>query len=183
MPIYHPEMAAKNTGLPYERIVQSIFQAILGQDRARNVVVEHDVKLMGKSGEQHQIDVYWEFEVGGVSYKTLVSAKDWAGNVKKEQVLSFKTILDDVAGQPRGIIVTREGYQSGAEGFGRHHGITLYVLRKPCWWFWRSRGCSPLCSRKCVPTSGSAATTRPSAGPSSGTMPLSARRIDRSSYR
>jgi hypothetical protein len=132
-------VAAKNTGLPYERIVQSIFQAILGQDRARNIAVEHDVKLIGKSGEQHQIDVYWEFEVGGVSYKTLVSAKDWAGNVKKEQVLSFKTILDDIAGQPRGVIVTRQGYQSGAEGFAKHHGITLYVVRKPDDEFWEGR--------------------------------------------
>lgn len=137
--IYHPEMAAKNTGLPYERIVQSIFQAIVGQDRAKNIVVEHNVKLTGKSGEQHQIDVHWEFEVGGVSYKTLVSAKDWAGNVKKEQVLSFKTILDDIAGQPRGVIVAREGYQTGAEGFARHHGITLYVVRKPDDEFWEGR--------------------------------------------
>lgn len=137
--IYHREMAAKNTGLPYERIVQAIFQAILDQDRAKNIVVEHDVKLTGKSGEQHQVDVYWEFEMGGVSYKTLVSAKDWGGNVKKEQVLSFRTVLDDIAGQPRGVIVAREGYQSGAEGFARHHGITLYVVRRPDDEFWEGR--------------------------------------------
>jgi hypothetical protein len=132
-------MASKNTGIPYERIVQSIFQAILDQDRAKNVVVEHNVRVSGKSGEEHQIDVYWEFELGAVKYKTLVSAKDWAGNVKKEQVLSFKSVLDDVPGQPRGVIVTREGFQSGAEGFARHHGIGLYVVRKPDDEFWTGR--------------------------------------------
>lgn len=132
-------MTSKNTGIPYERIVQSIFQAMLNQDRARNIVVDHNVKLTGKSGEKHQIDVYWEFELGGVVYKTLVSAKDWAGNVKKEQVLSFKSVLEDVPGQPRGVIVAREGFQSGAEGYAAYHGITLYVLRKPDDAFWNGR--------------------------------------------
>jgi hypothetical protein len=75
--------------------------------------------------------VYWEFEVGGIKYKTIVQAKDWASAVKQEQLFAFKTVLDDIQGQPRGIFVTRTGYQKGAHEFAEKNGIELFELREP----------------------------------------------------
>jgi hypothetical protein len=127
-------MSTKNTGLSYEILTQKIFQHILDQKAVHNIEVKHNVHLQGKT-LTHQIDVYWEFDAGaGISYKTIVQCKDWNTNpVKQEQLLTFKAILDDLPGQPRGIIVTRKGYQSGAQEFAKTHGILLYELKEPDW--------------------------------------------------
>ena len=118
-----------NTGLPYELVVQSIFQEILDQDGACTIRVEHDVELQGRT-TTHQIDVLWRFEIGGIRYLTLVQAKDWDSRIKKEHVLAFRGVLDDIPGQPRGVLITRNGFQSGARALAEAHGIGLYLLRR-----------------------------------------------------
>jgi hypothetical protein len=117
-----------NTGIPYELIVQSIFQEILDQERAHTIRVEHNVELKGRT-TTHQIDVLWRFSIGGIAYTTLVQAKDWKSKIKKETVLAFRAVLDDIPGQPRGVLVTRSGFQSGAQILAEKHGIKLYLLR------------------------------------------------------
>jgi hypothetical protein len=120
----------KNTGIPYENVTQEIFKEILNQDSVETVIVEHDITLQGKT-TTHQIDVYWKFKVGGILYETIIQAKDWKSKVKQEQLLAFKSILEDLPGQPKGIFVTRTGYQKGAQAFASAHGILLYELREP----------------------------------------------------
>ena len=118
----------KNTGVPYERLVQGIFQAIHDQEEVNNLTVERDKTLQGKIST-HQIDVYWQFEKGGITYETIVQAKDWQTNpVKQGDLFHFKCILDDLPGQPRGVFVTRTGYQQGAKHFAAAQGIILYEL-------------------------------------------------------
>ncbi len=121
---------SKNTGVPYEELTQQIFQALNDQTVVNTLRVERNVKLQGRT-TKHQIDVYWEFEMGGVVYRTVVQAKDWQQPVKQEQILAFRAILDDLPGQPRGIFVTRTGYQSGAIEVAKAHGIQIYELREP----------------------------------------------------
>jgi hypothetical protein len=50
--------------------------------------------------------------------------------VKQEQILAFSAVIDDIPGQPRGIIVTKSGVQSGAEAVAKARGIALYRLRE-----------------------------------------------------
>jgi len=119
-----------NTGKPYEILVQGMFQAIHDQEEVATVIVERNKTLQGKT-TPHQIDVYWEFEKGGISYAAIVQAKDWQSPVKLGQLLEFKSILDDLPGQTRGIFVTRSGYQRGAKQFASAHGIILYELDEP----------------------------------------------------
>jgi hypothetical protein len=121
---------SKNTGIPYEILAQRIFQALHDQSQIKNIQVQQNVKLQGKTLE-HQIDVYWEYELGGVVYRAIVQAKDWGQAVTQNQLLAFKAILDDLPGQPRGIFVTRTGYQTGAQTFAKANGIILYELREP----------------------------------------------------
>jgi hypothetical protein len=121
----------KNTGQPYEKLTQQIFAEILNRDEVSSIEVRHDVTLAGKTNE-HQIDVYWEFERGGIRYATVVQAKDWTTRaVDQGELFKFKTVLDDLPGQPRGVFVARTGYQQGALSFAAAHGIMLYVLREP----------------------------------------------------
>lgn len=120
----------RNTGVDYEVLTQEVFSRLHAQ-QGLITRVERNVILAGKSGAQHQIDVTFTFQAAGVSYRTIVQCKDWGSPVKQEQVFAFKQVLDEIPGQPRGIIVARSGFQDGAKKFATHHGIELYELRKP----------------------------------------------------
>ena len=123
-----------NTGTEYEKLIQAIFDTAIRVKGLKSETVLHDTKLDGITRDEygvptkHQIDVYWEFELASVTYRTVVQAKDWQTRVTKEKVLAFKAVLNDLPGQPRGIMISRSGFQSGAEAFAREHGIELYIL-------------------------------------------------------
>lgn len=125
-----PGQKKKSTGKKYEILTQGVFQKIIDQHFVKTVEVKHNVILKGKT-TNHQIDVFWEYEISGILYQTLVQTKDWASAVKQEQLLTFKAVLDDLPGQPRGVFVTKTGYQSGALEVAEKNGIVLYELRKP----------------------------------------------------
>ena len=121
---------AKNTGIPYELLAQNIFEQIVNQNAVNTIKVDHNVILQGKT-VSHQIDVYWEFEKGGIKYTTVVQTKDWDTPLNLGELLKFKGVLDDLPAQPRGVLVTRTGYQTGAREFAQKHGIILYEMREP----------------------------------------------------
>jgi Restriction endonuclease len=111
----------------YEILTEVIFRAIFLRDQVPTLTVERDVILQSTLGP-HQIDLCLRFELGGVEYQTIVQTKNWSKPVDKFQLLGFKQILDDLPGQPRGIFVTRSGYQSGAKEVALKLGILLYEL-------------------------------------------------------
>ncbi|EHQ06282.1 restriction endonuclease [Leptonema illini] len=117
-------------GTEYEILTKDIFKEILSQDSVENLRVEHDIIIPGKT-TSHQIDVFWEFKIAGVTYQTIVQAKHWNSRVDQGELLKFKSVLDDIPGQPRGIFVTQKGYQSGSVDYANAHGILLYELREP----------------------------------------------------
>lgn len=127
----------KNTGIPFEKKISGIYQQILaldGQD-LKNLRVEHNVKLDSiaarkKDGtpRKRQIDVYWEFELAGSTFRVCIQAKDWKNKISLGQVDAFRSVLDDIAGQPKGIMIAARGYQSGALDYARARGIDLLVL-------------------------------------------------------
>lgn len=119
-----------NTGKPYERLTRRVFEALLAQQSVKNLRVEHDIKLQGITNE-HQIDVYWEFETGGITYRTVVECKDWNDPVDQGTLFALHSVLQQLPGQPRGVVVARSGFQEGAERFAKAHGIVLYELRAP----------------------------------------------------
>jgi hypothetical protein len=117
------------TGKAYENLTQVIFQSVIDQKQFPNLKIERNLILQGKT-TSHQIDVYWKFEVGGVPHEVIVQAKDWGTPVNKGQLLQFKEVLDDLPGQPKGVFVTRSGYQKGAKDYALAHGIVLYELKE-----------------------------------------------------
>lgn len=54
-------------------------------------------------------------------------------------MLKLKAILEDLPGQPRGIFVTKTGYQSGAMDVAKANGIITYELREPTDADWKGR--------------------------------------------
>jgi Restriction endonuclease len=112
----------------YEQMTRAIYQQILNQEMAQTVSVDHDVSVEGLT-TKHQIDVYWEFKLGGVPHRVLVQAKNWNTRVSKGAVLTFKGVLDDIPGTV-GVIVTAKGYQKGALEVASGYGITVCLLKE-----------------------------------------------------
>lgn len=128
----------KNTGKKYETLVEKVFSELLKQDSVENIGIEKNKILQGKS-TTHEIDVYWEFKIGGITYSTIIQAKDWKSKVPQGEILKLKAILEDLPGQPRGIFVTKTGYQSGSVETAKSNGIILYELREPTDADWNGR--------------------------------------------
>ena len=57
-----------NPNTEYELFTQQIYQQLVNLDVKWKTKVQHNVKLEGRSGQKHQIDVYWKYEI----YKTLI---------------------------------------------------------------------------------------------------------------
>ena len=118
-----------NDGKAYEELTEGVFRRLL-EHETLVANVERDVRLRGRS-TTHQIDVTFTFDAGGVEYRTIVQCKDWRTPVKQGQVLEFLGVLQDIPGQPRGIMVSRSGFQRGARSVADSHGVRLYELREP----------------------------------------------------
>jgi hypothetical protein len=112
----------------YELLVREIYQQMLDQDQASNVVVQHNVHKQGRS-TSHQIDVYWEFCLGGITHQVAVQAKNWNSPIRKGDVLTFKGVLEDIPGTV-GIMVTSSRYQKGAFEVANAAGIVICNLQE-----------------------------------------------------
>ena len=119
-----------NDGRAYERLIRDIYDQILRLDGIEDVRVEHDVTLQGLV-TTHQIDVFWRFVLAGIEHQVVIQAKDWTTAVGQGAVLLFDSVLTDLPGQPRGIMVAKSGFQSGAQDVANAKGIVLYELREP----------------------------------------------------
>ena len=119
-----------NENTEYEKLAQYVYQCILNAEGFENITVQHNVQLDGKSGCKHQIDVYWEFTIGGITQKVAIECKNYNDTVSIGKVRDFYGVLHDV-GNITGIFVTKIGYQSGAKLYADYYGIEIKEIRYP----------------------------------------------------
>lgn len=119
-----------NPNKQYELFTQEVYQFLVNLDTLKNTKVQHNVKLLGRSGQEHQIDVYWEYEIAGNKHKVAIECKNYNRPVPIGKVRDFKGVLDDLNGV-NGIMVTKVGYQEGAKRYAEEWGISLMELRTP----------------------------------------------------
>lgn len=125
-------------GTNYELFVRDICQVLLEADGLDTVTAQHDVTLTGRSGAEHQIDVYWEFRRAGVNHRVVIECKEYHRAVSIGVVRSLIGLMDDVPGL-QGMVVTTKGFQSGAVELARSRGIGLRVIRPPQDQDWEGR--------------------------------------------
>lgn len=113
----------KNTGKHYEKLVEYVYKKISEHSRTP-IKVERNLKIKGKSGLEHQIDVYYEFELNDITHKVIIECKDYKDKVEKSLVQAFKGVLVDI-GNCTGIFVSRNGFQSGAIEYAKYYDIEL----------------------------------------------------------
>ena len=119
-----------NPNIEYEKFTQEIYQELVNADAPKATNVQHNVKLKGKSGQEHQIDVYWEYEIAGVKHKVAIECKNYNKAVPIGKVRDFYGVLADL-NNVTGILVTKVGYQEGAKRYATEHGIMIKELRTP----------------------------------------------------
>lgn len=122
----------------YEKFTQEIYQTLINVQGVDTIDVKHNVKLKGKSGQEHQIDVFWEYEIAGVKHKVAIECKNYSSEVSIGKVRDFYSVLSDLT-NVNGIMVTKVGYQSGARKFADFYGINLKELRFPNDDDWKGR--------------------------------------------
>ncbi|WP_240223451.1 restriction endonuclease [Rheinheimera hassiensis] len=118
------------TSKDYELLTQKIYKAILESEGVENIAVRHDVKIKGKSGVEHQIDVFWEYRYVGVSHKVLIECKYYTKPVSLIHARNMLGLLSDIPSS-QGLIVTTQGFQSGVIDFCCHYEINLKKIRPP----------------------------------------------------
>lgn len=119
-----------NPNIEFELFAQRVYQKLLNSELIKPITVKHNVKLVGKSGCEHQIDVYWEYEVKGTIHKVVIECKNYNSTVPIGKVRDFFGVLYDLDGAS-GIMVSSKGFQTGAKKFAKHYGISLQSLRAP----------------------------------------------------
>ncbi len=54
-----PIRSCMNQNADFERFTQRVYQKLVNNDVLKPTIVQHDIKIKGRSGCEHQIDVYW----------------------------------------------------------------------------------------------------------------------------
>jgi hypothetical protein len=114
----------------YEKFTQEVYQQLSNYHHWGIKNIQHNIKLKGRSGCEHQIDVYWEYEKDGVSHRVAIECKNYNNRVSKRIVCAFQGVLDDLDGV-EGIMVSKKGYQQGAKEYAKQYDIMLKELREP----------------------------------------------------
>ena len=119
-----------NPNTNYELFTREIYRQLGQATKVNAANVKHNVKLVGKSGQKHQIDVYWEYEKDGKTHHVAIECKNYRRRISLEKVCAFKGVLDDLDGV-NGIMVSKVGFQKGAKKYAQQYGISLKELRTP----------------------------------------------------
>ncbi len=114
----------------YEQLVQGIYAILTKAAGLHTLRISQNVLVADRFGQEHQIDVFWEFEIAGVPYRTAIECKRYRKPVSKEKVATFASVLNSI-GNINGIMVTSAGFQSGAEEYANNNNIRLVVARTP----------------------------------------------------
>jgi hypothetical protein len=122
----------------YEATAGRLLSALAEQQFVRTNSLEQRKKVDGKT-TRHEIDIWWEFEAEGSIRVAAFQCRNLNSRIKQEAVFAFKAILEDLPGEPVGIMVTKTGYQRGAKRVAEAHGIRILELREPSDKDWEGR--------------------------------------------
>ncbi|HMW70592.1 MAG TPA: restriction endonuclease [Cellvibrionaceae bacterium] len=134
-----------NDGKNYEQFVKSLQQALLDSEDLigqKNIQVETNKKLMDSCGVEREFDVYWEYELAGITYKTVIECKDYKSSISVEKIDALIGKIRDLP-DIKPIFATRTGYQSGAEIKAKANKIDLLIVRQQSEEDWQDQEGNP----------------------------------------
>ena len=114
----------------YEIQAAALYQVLGEATGAKIAGYGATCRVEGKSGTRHQIDVLVEQSNGLQTIRTAVECKFWNKKVPQSVVSNLVTTLDDT-GIVKGVIVSKEGFTSGAIALAKRYNIGLVEMREP----------------------------------------------------
>lgn len=121
-----------NDGKDYEQFVGLLQQALLDAESVtiqKNIEVQRNKKLIDACGIEREFDLYWEYELAGITYKTVIECKDYDSRIPLEKIDALIGKIRDIP-DLRAVFATRKGYQSGAQTKAEHNRIDLLIVRE-----------------------------------------------------
>ena len=109
-------------GVLFERMLCRLFES-------KGYRVTHNIKLRGRSGAEHQIDLLVEYECPLHISRVIIEAKAYTSPINKEKVMKLIQIVDDL-GVDRGIIITTSYFTPGAVEIAKGRNIDLWDRKK-----------------------------------------------------
>lgn len=114
----------------YEATTAALYQA-LGE--GSGITIEGfgaSCRVQGKSGSWYQIDVLTKQSNGLQTVRTAIECKYWQRKVTRTVVSTLIATLED-ANIEKGVIVSKEGFTSGAIALAKQRNISLVEMREP----------------------------------------------------
>jgi hypothetical protein len=93
-----------------------------------DLVVEHNVTDVGKSGARRQIDVKFTHTVKAHTYVTIVECKRWKEKVDRDRIDVLAATIEDL-NAAKGVMFTTTGFEPSAEAYAKQKGIDLFLVR------------------------------------------------------
>lgn len=121
-----------NDGKDYEQFVALLQQALLNAEsitEQKNIEVQLNKKIRDSGGVVREFDLYWEYEIAGITYKTVIECKDYNSRIPLEKIDAFIGKIRDIP-DLKGVFATQKGYQSGAKTKAEHNRIDLLIVRE-----------------------------------------------------
>lgn len=137
---------AKNTGKDYEKFVAELQQALLNAEmftNQNNITVEVNKIITDSCGINRQFDIYWEYELGGITYKTVIECKDYNSKVSVDKIDALIGKIRDIP-DLKPVFATKTGYQSGAETKAEQNKVDLLIVREQNDSDWTAEDGTPL---------------------------------------
>ena len=135
-----------NTGKGYESFVAVLQKAIIDSEEIavhKNIVVEKNKKLIDTNGNEREFDIYWEYELGGLIYKTVIECKDHNSKISIEKIDAFIGKGKDIP-DLKLVFASKKGYQSGAKKKAEFNRIDLLIIREQNDTDWEDEHGNPL---------------------------------------
>ena len=133
-------------GSDYEKFVQRLQQAILNSAQysvQQNIEVQRNRVIKDSHGVFREFDLYWEYALGGLTYKTVIECKDYSSRVSIDKVDALLGKVRDIP-DLKPVFATKLGYQSGARIKAQANGIELLVVREQHEDDWRDQEGNPI---------------------------------------
>ncbi len=141
-----------NTGKEYELFVVNLQQALLNAENIttqKNINVVVDKKILDNCGIERQFDIYWEYELGGFTYKTVIECKDYSSKVSIEKIDALIGKIRDIP-DLKAVFATKTGYQSGARTKAEQNKIDILIVREQNESDWTDEEGTPLIKKICI---------------------------------
>lgn len=95
---------------------------------SNEVIVEHDVTLIGKSNAKRQIDVKVTQKTKLHEYITIIECKRWKKPVTRQVIDVLFASVEDLNAN-KGVIFTTKGYEEGAIEYAKNKNIDIFIIR------------------------------------------------------